>query len=128
VHCFVPFLMLSSPGHITTRQHRPAAISTAALLNTDTWAQVLLPKLVEQGSAAAVALTCSQMRDLCYSSRQSINLGALLDSSEPWNLRSLVQRLPLHFPNCSTVSVELNSVLCYQNMPFLLPALARWVS
>jgi hypothetical protein len=34
-------------------------------LDMDTLAQVLLPKLMQQGSAHSVALTCSRLRDLC---------------------------------------------------------------
>lgn len=93
----------------------------------DTWAQVLLPKLIEQGSAADLALTCSQLRDLCYSSSQSIDLGPLPDSTGPSNLKLWVRDLPVHFPNCSTVLVGLRSDSSYHCMPYILPALARWV-
>jgi hypothetical protein len=104
-----------------------ALLRCLSQLNTGTWAQVLLPKLVEQRSAADVALSCSQLRDLCYSSRQSLNLGALLYSTDPWSLRAQVQTLPLHFPNCSAVSLDFTSNNCHHTMPCLLPELARWV-
>lgn len=98
-------------------------------LSDGLWAQVLLPKLVRQGSAAAVALTCSQMRDLRYSSRQRVNLGGLLERTavEPIYLKSWVQVLPAHFPNCSEVFLELGSNESFHGIPFLLPALARCV-
>jgi hypothetical protein len=96
-------------------------------LSDGPWAQLLLPKLIRQGSAAAVALTCSQMRDLCYSSRQSVNLGRLLERTayEPSNLMSWVQSLPAHFPNCSTVSFEIGQTNGFHGIPYILPALAR---
>jgi hypothetical protein len=48
-------------------------------LDVDTWAQVLLPKLIAQGSARAVALTCSQLRDLCFGAVQHIDLSSVQD-------------------------------------------------
>jgi hypothetical protein len=117
---------LQDSSHQRISAPQPSALlQCLSQLNADTWAQVLLLKLVEQGSAADVALTCSQLRDLCYSSRQSINLGALLDSSEPSKLKSVISGLPLHFPNCSAVSFQLDSDKSYHTMPYLLPALAR---
>jgi hypothetical protein len=129
VYCTNPFVLLlqaTSPSGSSGKQPS-ALLHCLSQLNSDVWEQVVLPKLIEHGSAAAVALSCSQLRDLCYSSRQSLNLGRLLDRTDPWCLRSLVQILSLHFPNCLEVSLELPSALSYQNMPYLLPALARWV-
>jgi hypothetical protein len=123
-HCLLS--CLQDPSHQRTSAPQPSALlHCLSQLNTDAWAQVLLPKLIEQGSAANVALTCSQLRELCYSSRQCINLGAFLDSSEPSSLKSVVSGLPMHFPYCSAVSLRLGSDKSYHTMPYLLPALAQ---
>jgi hypothetical protein len=119
-------LVCRIPVHQRSPAPQPSALlQCLSQLNADTWAQVLLPKLVEQGSAADVALTCSQLRDLCYSIRRSINLGALLDSSEPSRLKSVVSGLPVRYPDCSAVSLQLKSVKSYHMTPYVLPALAR---
>jgi hypothetical protein len=119
------FLVVQDTPSAASSGPQPSALlHCLSQLNTDAWAQVLLPKLVDQGSAAAVALSCSQLRDLCYSSRQSLKLGALLDSTDSWGLRSELQNLPANFPNCSSVSLELKSDTCYNSMPCVLPALA----
>jgi hypothetical protein len=123
-HCFYDFQDAPQPDS------RPAPFLHSMLrLRDGPWAQALLPKLVEQGSAAAVALTCSQMRDLCCSSRRSLKLGGLLERTavEPGKLKSWVQDLPKHFPNCSAVSLELGSNMSFHGIPYVLPALARWV-
>lgn len=112
------------PGSPAPQQHS-ALLHCLSQLNSDAWVQVLLPTLVEQGSAAEVALTCSQLRDLCFSSRQSIDLGDLYDSPSFGELGSWMQGLPLHFPNCTTVSFKLGSEGSYHTIPYLLPALAR---
>jgi hypothetical protein len=57
------------------------------------------------------------------SSRQTVNLGTLLESDQQ-GLKRMVQILPQHFPDCLTVSVQMNNKLCYINMLYLLPALA----
>jgi hypothetical protein len=101
-----------------------ALLRCISQLNADTWAQVLLPKLIAQGSTADFALSCTQLRDLCYSSRQSLKLGALLASSDSESLLPQVQSLPAHFPNCSAVSLEIKSYECCNTLPYIMPSLA----
>lgn len=125
-----PFLFLvvqDTPSAASSGQQPSALLHCLSQLNADTWAQVLLPKLVQQGSAAHVALACCQLRDLCFSSRHSLKLGALLDSSEPLSLGRQLQNLPEHFPNCTAVSLELKSYKGFNTMPWLLTELAWWV-
>lgn len=49
-------------------------LSCLSQLNDDVFTSYLLPKLIEQGSAGAVALTCSQARRLCQDSIQHLDL------------------------------------------------------
>lgn len=112
------------PGDL--RPQPAALLHCLSQLGDARCALFLLPKL-DKGSAAAVALTCSQLCKLSHNTKQSLNLRLQLDTTDTRSLRSMQQSLPLHFPNCSAVSVELKSDKCYHNMPYLLPALARWV-
>jgi hypothetical protein len=43
-----------------------ALLRCLSSLDVHAWGQVLLPKLIAQGSAQAVASTCSQLRDLTF--------------------------------------------------------------
>jgi hypothetical protein len=116
-------------GTQSRQGNQPSALlHCLSRLNSDVWVQVLLPKLVEQRSAEAVALTCSQLRDLCYSSIQSIDLRRLFQGVDHRHIESWMQGLPLHFPNCTAVSLELRSEASYHTVLFILPALARWVN
>lgn len=61
--CDTPHVCPADRG--TARQSRNTHICAAAVLiqlNSDAWAQVLLPKLVQQGSAAAVALNAASCK------------------------------------------------------------------
>jgi hypothetical protein len=104
-----------------------ALLDCLSQLNSDVWAQVLLPKLVEQGSAAAVSLTCSQLRDLCFNSidRITMDLPDLVLGAQFSYLESWMQGAPLHFPNCTAVSLKLGTEESYHTMPYILTALAR---
>jgi hypothetical protein len=115
------------PQSGSTSTQASALLHCLSQLNSDVWAQVLLPKLVEQGSAAAVALTCSQLRDLCYNSRQEIKvrLSHMVASVGLSHLESCMQGVPAHFPNCTSVSLVLSGEQSYHAMPYTLPALAR---
>jgi hypothetical protein len=82
-------------------------------LNDDVFASYMLPKLIEQGSAAAVALTCSKLRRLCQSSTQHLDLsaqtlaGAPQDS--PCNNQALAKQLVASFPHCTSLKVAWHS-------------------
>jgi hypothetical protein len=78
----------------------------------------LLPKLVEQGSAGAVALTCSQLRELCNDSVQHLDLTKQLLPIGKAGQKSKQQQYdnPCHsarhawqvadaFPNCTSVNL-----------------------
>lgn len=71
-------------------------------LDVDTWAQVLLPKLVDQGSAQNVTLTCSQLRDLCFGAVQQINLSSVRDN-ELSDVEDWTQNIHQHFQYVTTV-------------------------
>jgi hypothetical protein len=128
VPCLLCLMQAAPRPLIPAPQQHSALLDCLSQLNSDAWAQVLLPKLVEQGSGSAAALTCRQLRDLCFSSRQSITLQGVLESAPPSDLELWMQTLPTHFPNCTTVSLVLTSDCTYHTMPLLLPALARWVA
>lgn len=112
----------------------PAGTSLSALLqclsslDVDTWAHVLLPKLAAQGSAQDVALTCSQLRDLCFGAVQHLDLSSVNDSSNSSVVEDWVQTIPQHFKGCESAQLYLEDEGSYHTTSYLLPALARWVS
>jgi hypothetical protein len=93
-------------------------------LGAETFAGVLLPKLVEDGSACDVALTCSQLRDLCHGSVQQLDLTEVLDQDssvvEEW-----MQSLPQHFSSCTSAQLWLHDEDSYDRLMYLLTGLAR---
>lgn len=96
-----------------------------AQLNDDVWAQLLLPKLVADGSAASVALTCSTVRQLCQYSTQQLKLlfGGITDTAA---VRRCMEPLPERFPACSRIELS----ICEESsiiFPTILDALARQV-
>jgi hypothetical protein len=114
---------MSQPGSLGPQPS--ALLDCLSQLNEDVWAQVLLPKLREQGSAVAVALTCSRLRDLCYASHTCIELGELLDTMEPNEVQARLHRLPTLCRNLQVVALHMETEDRYHDMPSILPALAR---
>ena len=113
-------------------QHAPGSSQSELLrclsqLNDDVWSEVLLPKLLEQGSAANMALSCMQLRDMCHRNRQRLNLGRLHTSSDPQAVQDWTANLAEHFPACRHIQFVLKGTAGYQIMPFVLPAIARCV-
>jgi hypothetical protein len=74
-------------------------------LNDEVLSTYLLPKLVEQGSAAAVALTCSQLRKLCQVSTQHLDLSQQLQQDDPCHNPKLAKQLVTAFPNCTSLKL-----------------------
>lgn len=94
-------------------------------VNDDVW-EVLLPKLVAQGSAAAVAQTCSQLRRLCQHSVRSLNMTTFPASSINTDvLMKHAAAVAEHFPNCSQLMLESGSRMSYWQLPVMLPLLGR---
>ena len=98
-------------------------LSCLSSLGVDTWAQVLLPKLIAHGSAQAVASTCSQLRDLCFGSVQHIDLSSVQESSDTSKMEYWVQPIPQHFKNITSVQLSFDEETSYHSMAYLLPAL-----
>jgi hypothetical protein len=73
-------------------------------LNDDVLASYLLPKLVHQGSAAAVALSCSHMRRLCQHNTQHLDLTKQLEGGDsPCHSPERARQLVAAFPNCTSL-------------------------
>jgi hypothetical protein len=73
-------------------------------INGDVLISHLLPRLVEQESAAAVVLTCSQLRRLLQHSVQHLNLiKQLQDTDNPCHSRALAKQLVEAFPGCTSL-------------------------
>lgn len=95
-------------------------------LDMDTLSQVLLPKLMQQGSAHSVALTCSRLRDLCCSNVQALKLKAVpgcmpdVAAVKAWG-----QSLSAHFTSCRSITVGVGCAADCQLTGHLMPALAR---
>jgi hypothetical protein len=104
-------------------QEKSALLRCLSQLNDDAWAQVLLPKLIAQGSAQAVAGTCSQLRDLCFGGVRSLDLSSLQDSSDTSNLEAWLAPIPSHFRHVITVKLLFNKESTYHAAAYLLPAL-----
>jgi hypothetical protein len=96
-------------------------------LGAETFAGVLLPKLARQRSAGDVALTCSQLRDLCHGSVQRLDLTQALkqDRIYPVMLEEWMQSLPQHFSNCTSVGLRLHQEGDLHALNYLLTALSR---
>ena len=74
-----------------------------AQLNDDVLTAHLLPKLVEQGSAGAVVLACSQLRRLLQPSIQHLDLTKQLQE-DPCHSPVLARQLLAAFPNCTSLN------------------------
>jgi hypothetical protein len=73
-------------------------------LNDDVLTAHLLPKLVEQGSAGAVVLTCSQLRRLLQLGVQHLDLTKQLqDADNPCHSPELARQFIAAFPNCTSL-------------------------
>lgn len=95
-------------------------------LNSDTWSQVLLPKLIKQASAGAVALTCSQLRDVMYHGVQQVDLSSLTGYTlNPAEAKWLVRFVPQRFPGCTSVQLHVDSKKACTVAGSVLPALKR---
>lgn len=101
-----------------------ALIRCLQQLDDDVWAEVLLPKLVKDKSAAAVAASCSTLRKLCHGSVRKLNLIAVGCSSAMTGRRQFAA-LHQHFPDCTTVKVALSGDSSYLIAPAILEGLSR---
>jgi hypothetical protein len=77
-------------------------------LNDDVLTACLLPKLKEQGSTGAVALTCSQLRRLCQDSTHHLDLSQQPQDS-PCSNPALAQQLIAAFPQCTSLKAAWDS-------------------
>lgn len=94
----------------------------------DVWAQVLLPKLIAQGSVGSVALACSTLRDLCYNSVQQLNFKIVPESVHPYTFTTVCNwalSLKAHFPSCTSISVGLGCSFDCEFVITMMPTLAR---
>jgi len=97
-------------------------------LNDDVWAQVLLPKLIANKSAHAVALTCTQLRSLCQRSHQQLDLtGLASEGTDTVSVKAYTETLAQHFPSCNAVKLLLSHSHGYVVTPCILEALSRQV-
>jgi hypothetical protein len=92
-------VLVAQPGNPAGES---ALMRCLSQLNDDVLTSYLLPKLVEQGSAGAVALSCSQLRRLCQLSTQHLDLSKQLqDGDNPCQDVKLARQLVAAFPNCT---------------------------
>ena len=96
-----PFLQVAAPGNPAGES---ALLRCLYQLNDDVLTAFLVPKLVEQGSAGAVALSCSQLRRLCHLSTQHLDLSKQLqDGDNPCHDPNLARQLVAAFPTCTSL-------------------------
>jgi hypothetical protein len=97
----------------------PAATEVSPLLcclsqlNDDVFTSYLLPKLIEQGSAGAVALTCRHLCELCQDSVQHLDLTKQLPHGNPCLDPELARQLVAAFSSCTSLEVTWQSHSCY---------------
>ena len=121
---------MASPGTGRATPPAPAVPPSSALLqclsqlDVDAWASVLLPKLVADGSAGSLAATCSQLRALCQSCVQRLDLQQLASPDNPGHIYKWMQHLGERFTNCTCVDLPLREGSHYE-APFVVSALAR---
>jgi hypothetical protein len=93
-------------------------------LNDDVLTAHLLPKLVKQGLAGAVVLTCSQLRRLVQPSIQHLDLTKQLqDADNPCCSPKLAGQLVAAFHNCTSLElawVGSRMLHVYRNISLLL--------
>lgn len=98
-------------------------------LNDYVWAEVLLPKLIADKTAGAVAVSCSSLRRLCHGSVRKLNLTALGNSSSTAiTVQHHLAALHQHFPECSSVKVSLVLDSSYLMAPAVVEGLSRQVA
>jgi hypothetical protein len=100
-----------------------ALLRCLASLDVDAWAQVLLPKLVAQGSARAITGTCIQLRDFCFDTVHHIDLSSVQSSGDISQVEGWVKHIPQHFKNATSVQLSFEEELSYHIALYLLPAL-----
>jgi hypothetical protein len=98
-------------------------------LNDDVWAQVLLPKLIADQAAGAVAASCSSLRKLCHGTVRKLNLKAFGSTcSNAITVQHHLAALHQHFPDCSTVKMALGTDSSYLLAPAIVEGLSRQVA
>ena len=104
MRCASVCLQVQPPPAPGQNQQPPPLLRCLSQLNDDVLAACLLPKLEEQGSAAAVALTCTQLRALCQRSTQHLHLSEeLADADNPCHSPDVARQLVAAFPNCTSL-------------------------
>ena len=94
-------VQVAQPGNPSSES---ALLRCLSQLNNDVLEAYLLPRLVEQGSSAAVALSCSQLRRLCQLSTQHLHLSKQLqDADNPCHDAKLARQLMAAFPSCTSL-------------------------
>jgi hypothetical protein len=97
-------------------------------LNHDVWADVLLPKLIADQTAGAVAASCSALRRLCHGSVRKLNLTPLgSSSSAAITVQQHLAKLHQHFSDCSTVKMAMVQESSYLIAPAIVEGLSRQV-
>lgn len=76
-------------------------------------------------SAAAVALACTTLRDLCHGHLTQLNLSSISDSNTA-TVRAVTQPLSKHFPSCELVTLALNNANGYLIAPSIIDSLSRY--
>lgn len=123
----LPSVCTTSQANIPPPGSQSPFLHCLSKLNDDNWADILLPVLIQQRSAANLARSCTKLRDLCYSSTKKLNLSSLSAIADPSTLQDRAQLLPKHFKNCKCAQLCLRHSEDHSMMQFLLPELARYV-
>lgn len=93
-----PFLIWGSASYEVS-----LLLRCISMLNDEVLSTYLLPKLVEQGSAAAVPLSCTHLRKLCQNSTHHLELPRKLQQDNPLHEAPLARQLVTAFPNCTSL-------------------------
>lgn len=105
----------------STQRSSSALVDCFLQLGADTLSQVLLPLLIEDGAAGELALTCSEVKDLCYKGVQKLDLSGLMGVRNPQDLQDWTRDIYCYFPGCTCIQLFLDEsvITTPLNVPFL---------
>jgi len=92
------------------------------------WAQVLLPKLYQNGSARRLALVCSQLRALVHGSTRQLDFSRLSHGHSAAEVEAWTTSLQDRFPRCRSAALHITCEDSYLLAQTLVASLARYGS
>jgi len=102
-----------------------AFLRLLAHLDADTVTEVLLARLLPQGSAPQLALTCRQLRSLCQRGCLALDFSNMPSTVSSSTILQHTEGLHTRFPSCETVKLSVADRDSCGVAACLLPSLAQ---